>query len=421
MRQMYRRGNYYTDIETAPLVSIIIIGVIFIIIFLGTGIHWLCQGDPHEVAVYNARVEAFNHLPGPERIAYQPLLNADLDDDGLLTLKETPRPFKVLFRESMRFFPLISLITLFVTSFIFYWLEKSKEYFLADLPLRTIYGWILLILILPAGWPFLLISLFRMRHYMQKQVEAEQREIRRLAGTIESENDPESVECDKNAQKTYIDFRTSNLAQQHSDKLSSLHEEIASQKRKITSYGNDIAKIQRELGRNNAKLKQLQANPPDQTATEETAKAEWQQILGMRGVSRINFPKNQYHAGDRDMEISIHVRVPYNGSIYDFGDYLVTFGNEFKCRQLRSGVKPDHTSSRPIYPDHDYGFCFGSRLSDIRAYANSSQIVEALTIIIDSLHSVNPEDEKYIPECYRKITTIKPTERQKKNAHASTQ
>lgn len=421
MRQIYRRGNYYTDIKTGPLASIIIIGVMFIIMFLGTGIDWLCQGDPDEVAAYNAQVEAFNRLPEPDRAICQPLLKVDLDDDGLLTPKEMPRPFKTLFRESMRLFPPVSLIVLFVASFIFYWLGKSKEYFLADLPLRTIYGWILLILILPAGWPFLLISRFRMRRYMQKQAEPEQEEILRLTGTIESENDPRSVKCDKNAQKTYIDFRTSSLAQQHSDKLSSLYEEIARQKRKITSYGNDIAKIQRELGRNNAKLKQLQANPPDQATSEESAKSEWQQILSMRGVSRINFPKNRYSAGGHDMEISIHVRVPYNGSIYDFGDYLVTFGNEFKCRQLRSGVKPDRTSSQPIYPDHDYGFCFGSRLSDIRAYANSSQIVEALTIIIDSLHSVNPKDEQYIPECYRKIAAIEPAEQQEKKGHESAQ
>lgn len=409
MKQMSRHGSYYYDIIAVPVIPVAIVVIILMITLLAATIACVDQGNPDEVAAYNAQVEIFNRLPASERSAYQPLLNVNLDDNGFLAPKETPQPLKAIFSEYLSFFPPIAAAIFCLACFIDYWIEKSEKYFLADLPFRTVYGWIIFVLILPFGWPFLLVSFFRMRYCIQKQSIAEQEEVRRLVAALNSENDPQSAKCDENALQLYTNFRTNGRKQQYSNKISSLYTEIADREERINHLDKEIVECRRKLNQAKAKLKQLQTSPPDQVI-KEAARSEWQQILNMRGISRIEFSKGCHRDDQQTMRVSIHVRVPYNGDLYDFGDYEATFNpNGFSCRQLRSGIRPDHTNLQPTYPDDDYGFCFGPQLIDIQSHAKNFQFVEALTLIIDSLHSVHYSDEKYIPECYRKITTLKPT------------
>lgn len=409
---MNRRGNYCDDIRLVPVKAIILsVIIVLALVLIVTAARYLIQDDLYAVICYNADATNFNCLPEAERRAAEPFLNVSLDNDGFISLKDLPQSFTTKLRQIK---PSLLLVTAIVVvgavNLIFYWGYKLIDFYLADLPLRTFCGWVILILILPVGFPFLIVSLLRMRKESKKQCRAEQEENYTSLENPGPENNPDLVECSEDAEEDYCKLRTSGLAKYRSHTIEELKDQIDSQKRKISHHGNEITRLQRKLGQTTAELNHLQSSQPDQAITPETARSEWRQILSMRGVSRIEFRKDP-HTDAQSMVVFIDVRVLYGDKLYDFGDYEVTLAyNTFECKLLRSGVKPDSNKSRPMYSMGARGFCFGSREHEIQGYANSAQFVESLTLVVDCLHSVNPRDKKRIPDYYREIATIKPIE-----------
>ena len=88
--------------------------------------------------------------------------------------------------------------------------------------------------------------------------------------------------------------------------------------------------------------------------------------------------------------------------------------SDFSCKRLRSGKRLDAASNAPDYNESS-GFCFGRRRSLIQEYVEEAQYLEALTLMIDSLHSVNdPDVEREIPNCFRKAKEFKRAKRRLK-------
>lgn len=388
-----------------------------VLVIIGAAIFALCyftQTKAEDVQNYNAEAEIFNALPKSDREIFQTFCKEDLlDNDLLIEPKEMPISAKQMFKIAFPWFLLISFIICVVATFINYWYEKDSNYHLADLPLGSAYGWVLLVLILPIGWPFLLSSRIIMWYESRPHEKAETAELERLAREeLTLEGNLQTAKFNDRAKRVYTEFRTAHFRDSKLQAEKELRDKIAHQKSDISDYGRRIANLQRELGITQAELKKVEAITPNREATKSEAQSEWQQIIDMRGVAKITASKRKAKPSQRFLRILIKVRVPYKNELYDFGDYEVTFFETcFKCRRVRSGIKLNHTNTHPVYPDRTYDFCFGSRRYDIEDYARNGRIIEALTLIIDCFHSVNSGDEEYIPGCYRKVKTIERTKK----------
>ena len=142
---------------------------------------------------------------------------------------------------------------------------------------------------------------------------------------------------------------------------------------------------------------------------ERRAEEEWNAIREMRGVMGLSVKKER---GEKSKKLMIYVRVqvPYDGELYDFGDYQIRLlGNSSRCICVRSGIRKDATSRAPAYSSGvGDSFCFGSRRDEIDSYMWRGRYVEAITLMIDCLHSVNGADvEAKIPYCFRKVSRVK--------------
>jgi len=411
-----REPKYYGDIDEVwcmPVTLAVIILVVAGIVFL---LSCAVQTDAEDVKAYNVQVADFNTLPKSDREVFAPFCEKTLDDDLLLEPQELPLSAKHMFTLAFPWFLLAEFAVCVISTFAYYWYRKGSRYHLADLPFDTIYGWGLFIVMLPIGWPFLLASRLIMWCESQPTKHAEKAEVKRLAEEeLTLESNLQTAKFDEPAKYAYIRFRTQHFRDSKLQQEEQLREQIASKKTSLNEYGRRIKCLQRELGETKAALKQLEETEPSREATKIEAQSEWQQILEMRGVAKLTTSKRKAKSRDRFLRILIKVRVPYKNELYDFGDYEVTFFEDhFTCREVRSGVKLNHTNTTPTYPDSTYDFCFGPRRYEIEDYARSGRIVEALTLIIDCFHSVNPGHEEYIPGCYRKVQVIERTKRRLK-------
>lgn len=415
MRRRTPKDNWdIYEVLILPLVLAVILVIIGGLIF---ALCYFTQDEAEDVKSYNAEAEIFNALPKSDRETFQRFCKEGLlDDDLLIEPKEMPISAKQMFKIAFPWFLLISFIICVVATFIDYWHEKDSDYHLADLPLGSVYGWILLTMILPIGWPFLLGSRIFMWCESRPGNQAEAAEIKRLAKEeLTLEGNLQTTKFNDRAKRVYIEFRTMHFRDNKLQAEEELRNQIAKQKSDIADYGKRIADLQRKLGTTKAELQKLETTTPSREATRNEAQSEWEQILDMRGVAKITASKRKAKPSQRFLRVLIKVRVPYKNELYDFGDYEVTFFETcFKCHKVRSGIKLNHTNTRPVYPDRTYDFCFGSRRYDIEKYAQNGRIIEALTLIIDCFHSVNNGDEQYIPGCYRKVKTIERAKRRLK-------
>lgn len=412
---MNRRGprnNYDIGPDNVYVLPAAVCTVILVLVALGLLITYACQDSAKTVTTYNEKVEAFNALAKSDREVVQNLFkkfDSDfLDEDFLASPKDMPFTFIGGLQTVLPGFMLIELALLIVLTFGSYWYYKDRKYHLADLPLSTIYGKVLLIVILPIGWPFLLGSRILMWRENRPRKQAENAEVKRLAtAELTIEGNIQSVKTNDRVRHVYVEFRTKHYRDTQLQNIAQLQKRIDSQKQDIASHGKRISELQRQLGESKAELQRVEAATPNRETTKREAESEWSQILDMRGVAKVTASKRRAKAHDRFLRVLIKVRVPYQNELYDFGDYEVTFyESHFSCHRVRSGVKLNHDNTLPTYPDGTYDFCFGSRRYDIENYARSGRIIEALTLIIDCFHSVNEGSEQYIPGCYRKVKTV---------------
>lgn len=412
-----REPKYCGDIDSILAVPFGVDFTLLVICALLFIVCYFAQTNAEDVKTYNAQAKAFNALPRAEREIMQPFCSEDLsEEDLIIEFKDPPQSFDDLLKMVFPWFIRIELVLFVILTFGCYWHEKGKSYHLADLPLRSIYGWVILLIILPVGWPFLLCSRLIMWFEARDGKKAEKLELKQLAKiSLTLEKQPSKPIFSERAKNLYLKFRTENALKAKISRESKLRQQIADQKADIVNYGKRISELQREIGKKQAELKELENSTLAQNNSKSAALSEWEQILHMRGIAEVTASRRNAKDKGQFVRVTIHVRVPYRNNLYDFGDYEVTFFKDhFQSRQLRSGVRKDASTTRPTYRDDHYGFCFGSRLSTIETYARNGRIIEALTIIIDCLHSVNSGDEEYIPRCYRKVEIIERTKQRLK-------
>lgn len=403
------RGTYYSDIafrEVFPRVGVAlalyaIIYVVALVIMMAGGLIGRASTERH-----NAKAEVFNALSFTERKAiasYTEDDSIDLSDYSMaikppVSLKDLPICIAVVL-----FLPM-TLLTFSLVTAISYGKEKKKTCYWADLPLHRPYGWFLLISLFII-WPALLVSAIRLYHAKHLANRAETKEINRIAQLAVDEEFDEKihprVKFTKKARSLYMTTRIKGNKNVHENKLNAVRIRIDCCRDRLYKLGDDMRKEQRALGEYTAQLKELESVTFTDKILRQTAKAEWQAITEMRGVATINMSSDSF------LSILVKVRVPYQSEIYDFGDFIIRIKpGSYSCKEVRSGVKLNHTSTRPAYRNGGSNFCFGGREGQISSYVHNACLLEAITLMIDCLHFVNEDDEKYIPACFRAISLV---------------
>ena len=417
-----RPRKYYRDIRLDYLFSGGVVSALFLVAVISVLISSLAfsyiDSDYDSIVAHNETAKNFNALTLQERQiiakwdeSLEPLNSETL----LMAMKLDPEPKKTRYLRTILITLAIDIAIASMIIFGSYYSERCSDYFMADLPFDTIYGWVLLIMMF-AGWPFLVISAIRMWIYFRPKRQAEKEAVENQAKIELSEEQayvlaqsPE-IRFPKKARKAYIQYRVKGCKQAQQKQIKAAEDKVAQTKRSISGHGEEIRRLQREYGEAKAELNRLTSIDDYVSITQAQAKAEWKALAEMRGVAKITAKAKHGDRPDR-IFILVKVRVPYRGDVYDFGDYQITLrGSEFKCARLRSGVKINHTSTAPDYNESS-GFCFGSRKSTITEYLEQGKTVEAVTLMIDCLHSVNADDEDDIPHCFRKVEVIERAKR----------
>lgn len=414
-----RKGNY-DDLNIGEIwqtggAVLIVAVVVCVIIFL---ISALCiNGDYKSEVAYNARAVEYNAMPLADRqllLQYAPEIYGKADPETyLLKLK----PARSIHDEFVAI-PhivwwsiaaiLITISSLSMTAN--YRKQKLKKYFYADFPHRNFIE-VLTFCAMYSMLPVMLISWLRMLLYCLDLTKAERREVERLARIEARKNEtwqivpPKVAHCAAADAKRYCNGRVNKAQLYHRQAVEQAEQKVQSVEQELRDLGTRLQLKQRRLNDARSELQSLQTTS-SQLISPEQARAELQAIREMRGVSQVTLPK--VAAGQRMvLSFIVKVRVPYCNELYDFGDYKITFfTNTYKCQKLRSGVRANATSTRPDYSTSD-GFCFGDRKHTILEYVQAGRIVEAATLIVDSLHSVNSQEiEREIPHCFRKVRTV---------------
>lgn len=394
----------------------------FIVIFAFAAfifaIYALCfNNETEKILAHNEQAERFNSCTIPERqliLQFFEPENIDLDTLTMGYEKEIPSPLTILTVDGIKILLGILLLSTLMASIITnleYNSQRNKRtYFYADFPINHPTDYILIGIMLPFGWLFFLISWRRMQRFRRDDIAVERMAVQELAKRELSDDEvckiyaPEIAPCSPQARHTYINRRTANLAKYRQQQLKQARQDVQDIENRLREYSEMIKNNQHNLNAARIRLTECERAGAE-SITKAQASAELDAICAMRGVSILTNPHSQ--ARDTIITFVVKSRIPYRGCMYDVGDYQISITDtNFTCKRLRSGVRFDATSKSPSY-ETGSGFCFGSRLTEIKSYIQAGRIVEAVTLIVDCLHSVNSDyDRRNIPSCFRKVKTV---------------
>ncbi len=439
MRVMRQRGDSDFEVEPKDVVTVVIIVAVCLVLLLAilTGVAALVAvANNSHIPEYNASAAEFNAFPLDVRMAItQWTERDDVDPETFLITEKTPEPLFFLAEEfengqggKICWIVLgIFLLACSCATFALYLAERYKRFYLCSLPYDTVFGWVLFFMMF-VSWPFMLISYicmriqrteeFRRRREKRKELreqrrmaeEREKAEVRRLA---ESELTAVAKKMTRpafpeRAHRAFVEYIFNGQVDARKARREEARKMVEDAKTQLQEAGQVVSDAQRALGEAKANLERVESVYSETRSLIE-AEADWEAIKDARGVSGITYDRRR-----KNLAIIFKVRVPYEGELYDFGDYRLVLDGSARCRckEIRSGVKLNHTSVRPLYHIDDKLFCFGHSLGTIEDYLRHSRYVEAITLIVNCLHSVNGEDAaREIPNCFRKVEVVEKAKR----------
>jgi len=439
MKRARSSGESYYDIEARgvfdPPVTVAII--LAVIVLLVCGFYALIvKTDNDSALAHNERMVEFNAKPLEERqIIAEWTEDSRVDPETYLMAEKEIKPLFILegiygadgLWKIVLLYLAGLLATLSLTTFISYWHKKNKVYYLCSLPFDKPYGWVLFFCMF-IGWPFLLVSYicmrvqntdaYKARRALQEKTRQEREELAKREKTVVKKLAEDELaekaraltkpKYPEAAHQALVNFVLKDQFKAYASRAKEAKVRVEQAQAVLQKAGESVRAAQRGLGEARANLAQIEATIASQ-ASRERAEAEWTAIKEARGVSSIKYNRRRQR-----LEVVIKVRVPYKGELYDFGDYcLVIDGTRAcNCKEIRSGVKVNHTSLGPLYHLSGKRFCFGNSLSTIEEYLGNGRYAEAVTLIVECLHSVNnTNDEEQIPNCFRKVSTVEKAER----------
>lgn len=431
MKTIRQKGDSYYDIEADevfpyPIATIIVVVVLCAVI---VGLYALNTASNNTSALaHNERATEFNALSLEERQAIATWTeDDDIDPETyLMTEKDADVPLFLLTQvhgrgNVVRMIPayLGALVLIFsLCVFVRYWYCKQSRYYLCSLPFGEPYGWVLFGCMF-VGWPVLLISFVCLRvqqteffRERQKERQAarearkrEEEAVRRLAEEelVEAARRLTRPAFPERAHQALVAYIVDGQPKAHAARIQEATQRVEDAKSQLQKAGESVRAAQQKLGYARADLEQFEAIHSEKHSRKK-AESDWEAIKNARGVSSIVYNKMRNR-----LEITIKVRVPYEGDLYDFGDYVLYIdgSSDCTCREIRSGVKLNHDNTSPLYHLSGKRFCFGNSLSTIERFLADGRYAEAVTLVVECMHSVNDKwDAERIPGCFRKVSVV---------------
>lgn len=454
-----RRESYFGDIPPDYLCSSALIIAIVVIIGLGIMVGCLLLSNRvkiNDANKANAEAERFNAFTQEERAAI--IQWEDFDDYDEETLlrpyHEVGHLYDPFPAPSEWNLVAIALVILAVISAIFsfvYMVSHSPRFYYYDLP-SGVYGKILFFVMF-ISWPAMLVSFIKAKI----RENADRRKTESAATTADSaptesataetsadastNTDTSTVQPEQatpshqdddtydpspivrtpltvlslqSAAQHYIEFATKEVAACHADERSqAIRDAEATVGRievQIKQLSNDIQQKQTDLGKAKASLQTARDLP--EVSPEELlgdAEKDWRFVQHLQGVYGV-----YYDPDGKELQVYVRVSLFHEDSYYDAGDYKIVIkprdaDDYFDCTEVRCAIRPDIDIEHDDSAAYRYGesFCFGDRESEICDYIDELRFAEALSIIIDCLHWVNPHDRQYIPATFYPIDTDK--------------
>ncbi len=431
MKTIRQKGDSYYDIEADevfpyPIATIIVVVVLCAVVI---GLNALITAaDNASALTHNERAAEFNVLSLEER----QMIAAWTEDDDidpetyLMAEKDADVPLFLLTQihgrgNVVRMIPVYlgALVLIFsLCVFVRYWYCKGSAYYLCSLPFGEPYGWVLFCCMF-VGWPFLLISFVCLRvqqteffRERQKKRQAAHEARKREKEAVRQLAEEELAEAARRltrpafperAHQALVTYIVDGQPKAHAARIQEATQRVEDAKSQLQKAGENVRVAQQKLGYARAGLEQLEATYSE-THSHKKAESDWEAIKNARGVSSIVYNKMR-----KRLEILIKVRVPYDGELYDFGDYCFYIDGSAKCvcKEVRSGLKLNHSTTAPQYHIHGNLFCFGDSLSTINQYLRDGRYAEAVTLVVECMHSVNDSyTEREIPNCFRKVSVV---------------
>ena len=396
MRKDFRPRNAVSDISDAlrrALFWLFIESLIFgFIILVLWGAH---NSADNKYQAYNEFIAVANEkLDAEQRAALVPVVDNvaedDLGEDGLFIKLTEPTSFGTMMKNSWVSMLLLYLAIWSLIASICYWVEHNRTYYLADLPLRTGWGWYVLISNF-ITWPVLLVSLILFLRFKHRKKQAQESE--------EPEKRLPKVRAIFDEQ-AFVDFYF---------KVLPIEKQIESAKRKVSETETEISQYAAELKDAQSRLSEHKANLNElcdherivvnDKRTKDQILNDFAQIKAMHGVQQIYVEKNQ-------LCVRVRADYVYGKKLYDLGDYVIKISGyssgNYRADMVRSNIK----GSKDGYSNYGTSdFCFGNRGDEIYSYLAEGRIVEAMELMIESLNHINSGsmDDRY--EVIRKLSS----------------
>lgn len=305
---------------------------------------------------------------------------------------------------------------------------KREGKYLMDLEWRRIWPiFLILFTALPMGLPFYIVSAVRVQMAKRRENPLGDENLARLihpvteprrARTPPNNPPPRAVghgqatapqaplnDSDDPAKQHYFALRENLWQEELWRHLRDAHRRKEQLDNELRNLSQRIRQAQTQRNNLVSELRRYEAAEAESAEAPERVylEAEFQRLMNLPGVMDLRLV-------DNELCLSLSALYQYEGHTYDLGDWELRFGagETLRTRRLRSGLKPDWPSGR--YPDYAYsfgGFCFGNRGETIGDNLRKGQFLEAIDLAVDTIQSINEEDQHKIPRAFRKVPNKK--------------
>lgn len=168
----------------------------------------------------------------------------------------------------------------------------------------------------------------------------------------------------------------------------------------------EVTEIQTRLGAMNARYARLVNARKYRAKHGVSYEDEVSKILAMPGVMSM-------HLNGAKAIIGVSPRYWYFGACYDLGDWLILLDNSkgsFDTHEVRPGFREGwpHGQEPGFCLDYDrsepHRFCFGTNFGTVGNFVEAGRIVEALSVIVACMHTVDEADQPTLKYTYETVS-----------------
>lgn len=298
----------------------------------------------------------------------------------------------------------IMVLYTIMLSGIYLYVCKDKRYFLADLPWKKLwtYGFLAQV---PLLWPALPVSLWR-KHRDDKRILAHDQHTARddinTRAILLSQGKGGAFDNDIDGARTlYHALRNSSWRTYVETRPGHIKVELSELKGLMSDLSQELKDAQKRRGKLQAEMVKIEALDLEklEPISDEAIDKEFARIMALPGVRGIR-------PLEKGFRLLVDASIKYNGAVYDLGSWELDLepGSRVKAVNIRSGSKPSWSGSYPPYLLSSGRFCFGGRDKEVGDHLDYGQLLEAASLAVECLNSVNEGDKEKIPTALQLIS-----------------